>query len=600
METIQAFKPPKKLLVSEWANENRYLTSSSSAEPGLWRTSRANYQKDIMDCIIDRNIETVVFMKSAQVGATELLLNILGYYISQDPCPIMILQPTIEMGRSFSKDRLAPMLSSSPALEDKVKEPRSRDSENTVLHKKFPGGHMTITGANSASGLASRPIRILLIDECDRYPASAGSEGDPIALATKRTTTFWNRKIIMASTPTIDGLSRIQTAFESSDKRKYFVPCVHCKEYITLEWANIHWDEEKPETAHYVCQECGSIMEEKHKIQMLRDGEWRAEKETGSIAGFHISELYSPWSTWESMAVGFNEARKHPEMLKTWVNTSLGETWKDQGEEIESDGLMARRENWDADCIPDGVLVITAGADVQADRLEISIVGWGLDSQSYVIEHLIFWGETSQHAVWHELDEYLSKRYERETLPSLPIACVAIDSGYQTQSVYNFVKVRQGKRIFAIKGQSQAGKPICGKSTQSGRQRIQLFPAGVDTCKETLFSWLQVEEPAPGYIHFSNTCDEEYFKQLTAEKRAIKYIRGRKQIVWVAKRERNETLDCFNYSLVALHILQPNLERISDKLTIKDEDPLVKNQKTKSITLQRRKPQRKKSFIKDW
>tara|TARA_R110000822_G_scaffold288203_1_gene409425 strand:+ start:533 stop:2335 length:1803 start_codon:yes stop_codon:yes gene_type:complete len=600
METIQAFKPPKKLLVSEWANENRYLTSSSSAEPGLWRTSRANYQKDIMDCIIDRNIETVVFMKSAQVGATELLLNILGYYISQDPCPIMILQPTIEMGRSFSKDRLAPMLSSSPALEDKVKEPRSRDSENTVLHKKFPGGHMTITGANSASGLASRPIRILLIDECDRYPASAGSEGDPIALATKRTTTFWNRKIIMASTPTIDGLSRIQTAFESSDKRKYFVPCVHCKEYITLEWANIHWDEEKPETAHYVCQECGSIMEEKHKIQMLRDGEWRAEKETGSIAGFHISELYSPWSTWESMAVGFNEARKHPEMLKTWVNTSLGETWKDQGEEIESDGLMARRENWDADCIPDGVLVITAGADVQADRLEISIVGWGLDSQSYVIEHLIFWGETSQHAVWHELDEYLSKRYERETLPSLPIACVAIDSGYQTQSVYNFVKVRQGKRIFAIKGQSQAGKPICGKSTQSGRQRIQLFPAGVDTCKETLFSWLQVEEPAPGYIHFSNTCDEEYFKQLTAEKRAIKYIRGRKQVVWVAKRERNETLDCFNYSLVALHILQPNLERISDKLTIKDEDPLVKNQKTKSITLQRRKPQRKKSFIKDW
>jgi phage terminase large subunit GpA-like protein len=300
------------------------------------------------------------------------------------------------------------------------------------------------------------------------------------------------------------------------------------------------------------------------------------------------------------MAVGFNEARKHPEMLKTWVNTSLGETWKDQGEEIESDGLMARRENWDADCIPDGVLVITAGADVQADRLEISIVGWGLDSQSYVIEHLIFWGETSQHAVWHELDEYLSKRYERETLPSLPIACVAIDSGYQTQSVYNFVKVRQGKRIFAIKGQSQAGKPICGKSTQSGRQRIQLFPAGVDTCKETLFSWLQVEEPAPGYIHFSNTCDEEYFKQLTAEKRAIKYIRGRKQVVWVAKRERNETLDCFNYSLVALHILQPNLERISDKLTIKDEDPLVKNQKTKSITLQRRKPQRKKSFIKDW
>ena len=293
-ETAKAFQPPKRQLVSEWADQNRYLTSTSSAEPGLWRTSRANYQREIMDVIVDRKIETVVFMKSAQVGATELLLNVLGYYISQDPCPVMCLQPTIEMGRSFSKDRLAPMLAASPALADKVKEPRSRDSENTVLHKKFPGGHLTITGANSASGLASRPIRILLIDECDRYPASAGSEGDPIALATKRTTTFWNRKIIMASTPTIDGLSRIQTAFESSDKRKYWVPCVHCKDYITLEWANVHWEETQPDTAHYVCQSCGSIMEEKHKVQYAKRRRMASRRRNGIHSRLsHIRAVFS-------------------------------------------------------------------------------------------------------------------------------------------------------------------------------------------------------------------------------------------------------------------------------------------------------------------
>jgi len=607
-ETAKTFKPPKKLLVSEWADNYRFLTSESSAEPGKWRTSRAAYQREIMDCIIDRNIETVVVMKSAQIGATELLLNVLGYYISQDPCPVLVLQPTIEMGRSFSKDRLAPMLASSPALEDKVKEPRSRDSENTVLHKKFPGGHMTITGANSASGLASRPIRILLVDECDRYPPSAGTEGDPIALATKRTTTFWNRKIIMASTPTIDGLSRIQTAFESSDKRRFWVPCVHCNEYITLEWANIHWEENEPETAHYVCQECGSIMEEKHKIQMLRNGEWRAENETTTIAGFHISELYSPWSTWESMAVGFSQAKKHPEMLKTWVNTSLGETWKDSGTEIESEGLLKRRENWDESCIPDDVLVITAGIDCQQDRLEMSVVGWGLDSQSWVIEHITFWGETAHYPVWHELDEYLQRRYERDSLSSLPIACVAIDSGYQTQSVYTFCRVRQGRRIFAVKGQSQPGKPIAGRPTKSGTQRVQLFPAGVDTAKESVFSWLQIEEEGPGYIHFPATVDQEYFDQLTSEKRQIKYVKGRKTIAWVPIRNRNEALDCYVYSLVALHILQPNLELIANKnnpdedeiiTPEKKEDP-VKEEKPRDLIKERRTPKRKKSFVKDW
>ena len=499
-QTARAFLPPKKLKVSEWADRHRVLSSESSAEPGNWRCSRANYQKEIMDVVLDRNIETITLMASSQIGKTEILNNILGYYISQDPCPVLVMQPTLEMARTWSKDRLNPMLKSSKVLKGKVKEPRAKDSENTVLHKKFDGGFIAVVGANSASGLASRPVRILLADEIDRFPVSAGAEGDPVSLALKRTTTFWNRKIVMASTPTIDGLSRIQTAWNHSDQRHYWVPCPECEEMQVLEWANVKWEENKPETARYLCTSCGSLLEEKDKIAMIRNGEWRAVEETIKTAGFHINELYSPWSTWATMATNFIEAKKHPEILKTYVNTSLGQCWTDEGEEIESEGLMIRRENYDEGCVPDGVLVITGGADIQDDRIELQVVGFGLESQSYVLDYQIFWGETAQNKVWEDLDDYLKRRYSRDTLPSLPIACVAIDSGYQTTQVYNYVKVRRGRRIFAVKGQSQPGKSIAGRPTVAGRQRIQLFPAGVDSAKEVIFQWLQVEAEGPTLV----------------------------------------------------------------------------------------------------
>jgi len=598
-QTARAFRPPKKLSVSEWADQYRVLSSESSAEPGQWRTSRAEYQREIMDVLSNRNIETVTFMKSAQVGATEILNNVLGYYISQDPCPILVMQPTLEMARTWSKDRLAPMLKNSPVLKDKVKEPRSKDSANTILNKSFDGGFVAIVGANSASGLASRPVRVLLADEVDRYPLTAGAEGDPVSLGMKRTQTFFNRKIILASTPTIDGLSRIQASWNSSDQRYYYVPCPECNEYQVLEWSQLHWEENKPETAHYVCKHCGCLLEEKHKLAMIRNGEWRAERETRTHAGFHISELYSSWSTWQQMATNFLQAKKHPEMLKTFINTSLGDVWRDQGEEIEAEGLMARRENYDESCIPDDVLVITGGCDVQSDRVELQIVGWGLDSQSYILDYQIFWGETSQATVWKDLDDYLTRRYQRETLPSLPIACCCIDSGYQTQSIYNFVRNKAGRRIFAIKGSSIAGKPIASRPVQSGRQRVQLFTIGVDTAKENLFQWLQVEEPSPGYIHFPSTVDEEYFKQLTAEKRAIKFVKGQKTVVWKATRDRNEALDTYVYSLAGLHILQPDLERMAARNEEPKEETIKRTNENPNTSIKR--PKRpKRSFVNDW
>lgn len=553
-----------------------------------------------MDSVTDREIESIVLMSSSQIGKTEIINNILGYYISTDPCPILVMQPTLEMARTWSKDRLNPMLRSSDSLKNKVKEPRSKDSENTVLHKKFDGGFIAIVGANSASGLASRPVRLLLADEIDRYPPTAGSEGDPISLALARTKTFWNRKIIMVSTPTIDGLSRIQTAWESSDKRYYYVPCPHCEEKQQLEWEHLHWEKDNPESAHYICVYCGCLIDEKEKLTMLSNGEWRAEKETDKTAGFRINELYSVWSSWPQMAADFLEAKKHPEILKTFVNTSLGDVWRDQGKEIESEGLMSRCEGYDESIIPDEVLVITGGVDVQEDRLELQVVGFGLESHSYVLEYAIFWGETSGIKVWNELDEYLKRRYDRETLSSLPIACVAIDSGYQTQNVYNFVKNKVGRRIFAIKGMSQAGKPIAGRPTKSGRQRIQLFPAGVDTAKEILFQKLGVEEKEmPGYCHFPNNLDQEYFLQLTAERRAIKYVKGRKTIQWVTTRKRNEALDTFIYSLVSLNILNPNIEKISQS---QNKQPLKKIEKQSYQNNVIRKPPKKPrdSFVNSW
>jgi phage terminase large subunit GpA-like protein len=549
-----------------------------------------------MDVIADRSIEVVVFSKSSQVGATEIINNIIGYYVAQDPSPILVLQPTLEMARTWSKDRLAPMLRASPALADKVKEPRSKDSENTVLHKKFPGGNLSVVGANSASSLASRPVRILLCDEVDRYPSSAGSEGDSIQLAIKRTQTFWNRKILMTSTPTIDGVSRIQAAWETSDKRYYLVPCPHCNEKQRLEWKHLHWDERKPETAYYGCQHCGGVIEEKHKIKMLEDGEWQATEETNKVAGFHISELYSPWSTWESMVATFLEVKKHPEQLKTFINTALGEVWVDyQAEKIESHELLSRRENYDSSLIPNDVLVVTAGCDVQKDRIEIQVIGYALESQSYVIEYVTLWGETAYKDVWDSLDEFLKTQYKKEDGSMMKIACTCIDSGYQTQSVYEFCLGKIGRRIFAIKGVSTAGKLIAGRATRVGKQRVPLVPVGTDTAKEVIFSWLQVDEPSPGFIHFPSDVDEEYFEQLTSERRVITYNKGHKKIVFKKIRDRNEALDTFVYSLAAFHVLQPNLEKIANMKHLITEEK-TKKQKTSGL----QKQIRRNSFVNSW
>lgn len=532
-----------------------------------------------MDAVSDPSIREVVVMKSAQVGWTELLLNVIGYHAHQDASPILLVQPTLEMAEAFSKDRLAPMVRDTPALRDRIADPRSRDTGNTLLHKTFPGGHVTMAGANSAAGLASRPIRLALFDEVDRFPVSAGSEGDPVALGRKRTTTFWNRKTLMGSTPTIKGESRIEAAFESGDQRYYHVPCPHCDEFQRLVWAQVKWDDGLPETAHYVCQHCGTMLTDSDKTQMLRQGVWRESKPSKGIASFHISELYSPWVTWAEMARSFLEAKRLPETLQAWINTSLGECWEDRGESVEPQGLLARRESYTANSLPPGVLLLTAGTDCQDDRLEQTVWGWGRDEECFRVCHTILKGDPGSSAIWAEHDELLKRRFRTDDGRELVIEACAIDSGgHHTQRVYEYCNKRKQFRVWAIKGFAGQGRLIWPKkASRVGKTAAHLYPIGVDTAKDLIYGRLKrVTQPGAGYIHFDATLDEDAVNQITSETMVYRVIQGRRVRMWKPRTSqvRNEQLDCLIYAYAAM-VGRGGSQVVDRRETFHVEQPVV-------------------------
>ena len=519
-----------------------------------------------MDACSDPEIQEVVVMAGAQLGKTEAILNIIGYHISHNACPILVLQPTLEMAQAFSKDRIAAgLLRSTPILKDKVKDPRARDSGNTTLHKVFAGGAITIVGANSPAGLASRPIRIVLCDEVDRYPTSAGTEGDPISLARKRSATFWNRKIIMVSTPTNKGASRIEDAYEKSDQRQYHVPCKHCHHDQVLKWANVKWEEGRPETAAYLCEDCGVLWSEADRVWAIRNGTWIAQEEFKGVAGFAINGLNSPWTPLADGVRDFLNVKKNPEQLRVWTNTYLGETWEDQGERIDDFELADRRE--ELPYVPDEAIVLTAGVDVQDARIEMTVMGWGRDDESWVLDHITLYGDPSTPQLWTDLDSRLLQQYQTESGRMLAIRAAAVDSGgHFTNSVYQFCKKNQGRRIFAIKGVGGEGRAIAGKPSKNNTVKCPLFPIGVDTVKDLMFSRLKIKEEGAGYVHFSDKLDQEYFKQLTAEKAVTRFHKGFKKRSYVKTRPRNEALDCMVYAIAAYSILGVNVNALAAKL----------------------------------
>lgn len=505
-----------------------------------------------MDTISSSGVERVALMCSAQVGKTEVISNIIGYHISHDPAPILVLQPTLEMAETYSKDRLAPMVRDTPCLRDKIADPRSRDSGNTLLSKKFKGGHITIVGANSAAGLASRPIRVVLADEVDRYPPSAGSEGDPLSLAIKRTTTFWNRRVVMVSTPTVKGFSRIEAEWLQSDQRRYFVPCPHCNHEQHLVWSQVKWPSGEPHNAAYHCEECGTEWSDAERLQAIRQGAWKATNEQGRFPGFHLNEIYSPWSTPARMAENFVEAKRSAETLKTWVNTSLGDTWEEDAEKVDTHQLATRLEDW-GQRAPEAVLVVSCGIDIQADRAEIERVGWGSDEQSWSLDYQVIWGDPTSPLFWQNIDDYLLTPSPRADGVDLPVSAACIDTGFHTQKVYEFAGPRFRRGVYAIKGTSRPGTPIWSrKPSKQDKGRVRLFTIGVDAAKDLIYQRLGQTTEGPGYCHFPVGRDFTYFEMLTAEKVKTRYSKGFPQRVYeLPGGKRNEALDCRVYAYAA-------------------------------------------------
>lgn len=563
----RSLRPPPKLTVSEWADTYRQLSRESSAVSGQWSTSKAEYQRGMMDAVSDSRYETVVLMTCAQIGKTELINNVLGYHIHQDPAPILVVHPTVEMANAWSKDRLSPAIRDTPVLTRLIADPKSRDSGNTVLHKSFTGGRVTASGANSPASLASRPCRLILMDEVDRFPLSAGSEGDPVGLAKRRSATYYNRKIVLVSTPTETGSSRIAAAYEESDQRKYFVPCPHCGEHQVLKWSNVKWNDNDPSSAHYVCDECGSVWTELDRSRAIRRGEWRATAEAkGKVAGFHLNGIYSPWTRLEDAVQDFLTSKSDPMRLRTFVNTFLGETFdSERGEQLDETDLINRAEDW-GDQIPEEVLLITAGVDTQDDRLEVELIGWGRGEESYSLAYHTLYGDPSTAELWLRLDDVLKTPFSHPITGEMVCRSACVDSGgHYTQQVYNYCRTRVGRRIFAIKGVGGEGRPIVGRPSKSNIGKVNLFPVGVDTAKEVVMARLRIKEPGEGYCHFPTGRSEEYYRMLTSEKRVVKYYKGRPRNEWVKTRTRNEALDCRVYGTAALSILNLNLESLYRK-----------------------------------
>jgi len=554
-----------------------------------------------MDACSDPKVKEVVVMAGAQLGKSEALLNIIGYHIDHDSCPILMLQPTESMAQAFSKDRIANgLLRATPCLQGKVKDPRARDSNNTTLHKVFPGGSLSLVGANSPAGLASRPIRIVLADEVDRFPASAGSEGDPLGLARKRTSTFWNRKIIAVSTPTIKGVSRIEDAYQKSDMREYYVPCKHCDSMQVLRWSNVRWQDDDPDTAGYLCEECGCVWTDADRRWSVRNGEWVAGEDFKGVAGFKISGLYSPWTPLSDGVREFLSVKKNPEQLKVFCNTYWGESWEDEGESIDELNLIERREHYNQ--VPEGVVMIVVGADVQDDRLELSFIGIGRDEESWVLEHEILYGDPSTPQLWTALDSQIARTFETEDGRTLGVRATAIDSGgHFTNTVYQYCHRNFSKRVFAIKGVSGEGKAIAGKPSRNNVVKCRLFPVGVDTAKDLLFARLRIQEEGPGYIHFSDTLNEEYFRQLTAEKIITKFVRGYKKRIFQKIRTRNEALDCYVYGLAAYAIINTNVNTIADKIDIRAKPEKIEEVEPEKPVVRRQVMRRPRtSYVNSW
>lgn len=602
-------KPLPKTSVSQWADNYRMLSSGISAEPGKWKTSRAPYQKDIMNAFTEPGIHRVVVKSSSQIGKSDMMNNVIGRFAHLDPCAIMMIQPTIDMAQDYSKTRIAPMIRDTKVLNNLFYDVKSRDANNTILSKVFPGGRLIMCGANSPAGLASRPIRILLADEVDRFPDSAGTEGDPVDLAAKRMTTFWNSCMGLFSTPTNEGTSRIDEEYLAGTQEEWQHKCPNCGEYHLLRHIDMTVDYKEIKTpsgkktvivndVKWRCPHCGFSFSEKEMKQTPQKYISRNKDALkNGIRSFFVNGFTSPWMTWSKIMREWLEAKGDPEREKVITNTVFGESYKQKGAFEDEQIFLRRRESYGAE-LPNGVLLLTAAIDTQDNRLEYEVVGWGKEEECWGIRKGIVLGAPNQARTWKEIDNILDKTYHFADGKGLKVVRTFIDSGgHYTSDVYNYCQKNFHKQRFAIKGRGGPGIPLIYKIAKANNAKAPLILLGVDDGKQQIMDRLSIDSPGPLYFHFpkdegikelsNRGYDDLYFKGIISEHKKVYKRNGVLREVWeTTKNVRNEPLDLRNYNLACMKSLKPDWVKL---------EMLVNGMSETEVKRAVAKPQKKKA-----
>ncbi len=581
---LKQLQPPEKEKLSEWAKKYFYISPEYSSETGLINFDRRPYQKEPLDEIGNQENEKIIIVSATQMMKTILMMITLANYIKTKPGPILFVMDTKDNAVKFSRQRLDPMIRDNYFLNELIEDVKPKKTD-TILMKKFTGGILNLVGANSASGLIFSSIKYLFLDEVDSYPYNLGEMGDVVELALRRTTEFEDRQIILSSSPGSEGQTRIWPEFENSDQRYYYVPCPHCGEYQKLEWGGpdkdygIKWENDDPNTAYYLCIKCHEKIFNRDKYWMNKQGKWIKENPQSKIPGFHINRLYSPstTTTWNKLVEQWLEAVKFSkqgdnERLKVFINTILAQLWKPTIGLPETESLLQRVENYfteENQILPEQVCYLTAGIDTQDNFLHVIIRGWGIGEESWLIMRKIIPGNPALIYIWNELDLLLQKPFAHPTGLNLYISSACIDTGgHYTEQAYEFVKNKEHRRIYGTKGSNIAGKPIAPKKPSfNNKGNIPLYIIGTDTAKEVVFTRLKIDNPGPGYYHYNQYADQDYFEQLLSEKKVMKKVGGFYVPVWEEiPNRRHEDLDCEVLNLAALRISKPNLEKIYNDL----------------------------------
>lgn len=596
-----------KTTVSEWADRFRMLPQSS-AEPGRWRTDRAPYQRAIMDAFTEKGVRKVVVKSASQIGKSDIMNNVIGRFAHLDPCTIMMVQPTIADGEDYSKSRIAPMINATSALRGIFRDSKAKDSGNTIMTKYFTGGRLIITGANSPSSLASKPIRILLCDEVDRFPDSAGGEGDPVDLAAKRTTTYWNKVIGLFSTPTIKGESRIDDEYMTGTQAEWQHKCPNCGEWHLLTHRQMKADytesENKNKEKHvivrsvvWVCPDCGfSFTEEQMKQADQCYIVQNPDAFQTEVRSFFVNCFSSPWISWNEVMAEWLKAKGDAEREKVVCNTRFGESYERQGSFESEDIFLKRREEYKAE-LPDGVLALTAAVDVQDNRLEYEICGWGMEEEQYSIKKGCIYGVPDTPEVWALLDQVLDRQFHFADGKALIILRTLIDSGgHYTDEVYKYCRRNYRKQRIAIKGANTRGVPLVYKISKVPKYNIPLMLLGVDSGKQYVMDRLSIEHPGGKYIHFpldstgleqffcDRGYDQIYFKGLISEHLVPVTRGGRTVMIWekIYKDIRNEPLDLKVYNLACMQSLPLNFAAL--KAALEGKSTVTKRKKERKVS----------------